>query len=416
MRQSARSGLITTKLSAGVAGLFAILAFVMPVAAQQSTADDQFSVFAPHRPNTLYTLDHTPWTEFLRSAVYITGRSDRKPAMRDDNTRITGTRASTGSRSRYRYEGNRVLFQFFDDGATDYAGVYRDAVQDTVNRIEYGDLSRNEQLAFWLNLYNAVVIHEIAKVHPVSRPSKIRAGASREPLFDAKLVNVHGVDLSLNDIRFNIVYRYWRNPNVIYGFWSGEIGSPNILKVAYRGETVQTQLAVNAREFINSLRGVDRVRGDIRVSKHYIDARPFFFKSWPDDLYTHLNRYADYQVADIIAARPANVRASKYAFKIADIESGETVRYSGNDNPAIVAAGANLGGIWSKLSGPAMRGGLSGEALKFAQRTEARKEKRTGSVIILDIRTDDPDEPAPKSLSVESDEDANGETEDTSSQ
>ena len=367
--------------------LFSMAAFAQ---SEETVPTDPFSVFAPHRTQSTYVVDHQPWTDFLSTAVYSTGRSNRVAARRDDNTRITGSRASTGSTSRYRYEGNRVLFHLFDDGATDYVGIYRQALQDTINRIEYGDLSRDEQLAFWLNLYNAVVVHEIAKSHPISKPRNVRVEGSRESLFDAKTVSIHGIDLSLNDIRFNIIYRYWRNPNVIYGMWTGEIGSPNIRRAAYSGDNVHQQLENNAREFVNSLRGVDRIRGEVRVSQHYLDARPYFFTTWPSDLYKHLTRYAFDEVIDLIAEGPDRLRANKYASSTADVESGETVRLGLNDNPAAVAAGADLGSVWANLSGTGMRGGLSGEALAFKQRSDVRLEQRRGSVTILDVRTNEP--------------------------
>ena len=165
-------------------------------AATTSQGEDIFAAFAPHSSVSRYQLDHQPWTAFLRTAVYITGRSNRVAARRDDNTRQTGTKASTGSKSRYRYEGNRVLFHLFDDGAVEYLSVYRQALQDTMGRIDYGDLSRNEQLAFWYNLHNVVLMHEIAKSHPISRPRNFRLRRHGNALlFDAKLVTVNGVAL-----------------------------------------------------------------------------------------------------------------------------------------------------------------------------------------------------------------------------
>lgn len=376
---------------------------VQSAASNESPQSDPFSVFASYAPATRYELDHKPWTDFLRKAVYSTGRSNRVPARRDDNTRQSGTKLTTGSKSRYRYEGNRVLFHLFDDGAIEYVAVYRQALQDTINRIDYADLGRNEQLAFWLNLHNAVLIHEIAKAHPIPRPHKLRVREQNARLLDAKLVEVNGVPLSLNDIRYNIVFRYWRNPNVIYGFWDGTIGGPNILPFAYTGKAVEYQLENNAREFVNSMRGVDRIRGEMRVSQIYLNARPYYFQNWPSDLYNHLSQYAVGEAAEIVSGRPPKLRANKYASSTADAEGGETVRYTGNDNPAMVAAGESLGGVWANLSGAGMRGGLSGEALAFAQRSEERKGRRVGSVVILDIRTDDPDA-APERVTVEPNE------------
>lgn len=295
------------------------------------------------------------------------------------------------------------MFHTFNNDVEAYVGLYREGLQDTMNRVDYGAFSRNEQLAFWLNLYNAVVIHEIAKAHPVSRPGRIRIRDQKASLYDAKLVEVHGVKLSLNDIRYNILYRYWRSPSVLYGLWDGAIGGPGILPEAFDGGAVNAQLQINAREFVNSMRGVDRIRDEMRISKIYADARPYYFKNWPDDLYAHLSQYADWNTAEILSLRPEKPRTSRYAANTADVESGETVRSPTNDNPASVAAGSDLGARWAKLSSEAMRGGLSTEAAQFARKSEARLSRRSGSVYILDVVTDDEDASAAETLSVQPD-------------
>lgn len=374
---------------------------------REAVSADPFLAFQPYSAISRYELDHAPWSAFLLRGVYFTGTSNRVAAGRDDNTRISGTKLTTGSKSRYRYEGNRVLFHAFDEKVETYISTYRDALQDTIRRVDYAALSRDEQLAFWLNLYNAVVVDEITRVYPISRPHKLRAGPRKEPLFEAKLVTVNGIDLSLNDIRFNIVYRYWRDPDVIYGFWNGSIGSPNLQKIAYSGSSVPAQLDANAREFVNSLRGVDRIRGELRVSQTYFDARQFF-PDWPKDLYTHLYGHASADVANILDFPPKILRAAKFDSHTADVTSGETIRYTGNDNAAIVAAGASLGGIWSKLSDPASRGGLPGEAVTLQRKSEERlKERPRSRVIIVDIEAGEPLEGDGK-LPVEGDDAQNG--------
>ncbi len=106
-----------------------------------------------------------------------------------------------GSRSRYRYEGNRVLFHLFNEDTDRFLSSYRTGLQNAVNRVEYSALTSDEQLAFWLNLHNVVVIDEIAKRYPISSPQRIRMREyNNGSLFEAKLVAVNGVSLSLNDI------------------------------------------------------------------------------------------------------------------------------------------------------------------------------------------------------------------------
>lgn len=361
--------------------------------------------FSRHDPKSEIVLDHSPWSKFLRTAVYDVGFSNREPAPRRVSGKQTGGRLIAGSKSKYRHEGNRILFRLFDEGAIAYVAAYREGVQQAVAQVGYENLNRDEQLAFWLNLYNAVVIHEIAKAHPIPQPAKIRIDGQKKRLFDAKLVVVNGVSLSLNEIRREIVFKYWQDPAVAYGFWHGTIGGPSIQAEAYTGRNLDRVLKRAGREFVNSLRGVSRSGRPVRVSKLYEDAKGYF-AVWPTDLYDHLDTLADGQTAGLIEGRPANLRAKIYDPHTADLESGEIFHPISPLSPAALA-GTNLPQILAgnRLVSNASTRGLSRDALKFIREVEIRREERETSVELEDI------EPltlevAPVDTADESDEDS----------
>lgn len=62
-------------------------------------------------------------------------------------------------------------------------------------------LSTDEQLAYWLNLYNFTMLNEIAKRYPVYSMSRYLDPEEDKYFLDDKVMTVAGIPLSLNDIK-----------------------------------------------------------------------------------------------------------------------------------------------------------------------------------------------------------------------
>jgi Protein of unknown function, DUF547 len=293
-----------------------------PAQALQIEHDPRFEPFNPSmREAGRQAVDYTAWTEMLSEIVLNVGFSDRRSAR--GNPVFTGTRIFTGNNSRYRYESNRVILHLFEDFHTENIGLYRAELEALPDQINFNALHPNEQLAYWLNLYTVTVVEQMALLYPRHEFRRINAYNSSERLYDAPLLTVMGEQLSLNDIQFNIVYRYWDDPLVIYGFFNGTIGSPRIRREAYEARTVWTQLESNAREFVNSLRGVDSTPNRLDISEHYRNARPYLFPDWPTDIRAHLMRHADEDVAELVS-RDMPLRAIVNEWGIADMTNGSS--------------------------------------------------------------------------------------------
>ena len=230
-----------------------------------------------------------------------------------------GSRRLYGHSSRYRMEGNRVMFSFFTDELRTMVTDYRLELEQIASAIDITTLPRNEQLAFWFNLHNVAVMEKIANEWPIRQPREIELDGV--PFDQAKFMNIGGIAISPHDIRHQIVYRNWNDPRVIYGFWRGEIGGPSLPSDAFTGSNVSQVLERNAREFVNSLRGLERRGERLQISAIYDEARPYFFENWITDIRSHLNAFATQEVLDIIAAT-SSTEAVIYEADIADLAGG----------------------------------------------------------------------------------------------
>ena len=266
-----------------------VFAMAAPAQSQSALTDDAFSTFVPSQNPNNDKIDYGIWDEAMKSIVISMGPSLREGAGRPDPS--FGTRRQYGHVSRYRLEGTRVMFSFLDSDVIASFTEYRKDLEKTADIVDIQSLSRNEQLAFWINLHNVALVEQIANAWPVRQPREIKVDGV--PLDDARFITVEGIKLSPRDIREKIVYRHWKDPVVIYGFWRGEIGGPSLQREAFNADNVARLLIRGAGDFVNSLRGTQEQSNTLQVSEHYREVAPFFFPDFEKDVRAHLTRFAD---------------------------------------------------------------------------------------------------------------------------
>lgn len=338
------------------------------------------------QPMRVGGIDYTALDEILGGIVFESGRSDRRPAR--GRAIRTGTRINPASSSRYRYEANRIVFHALTDEHIEQISLYREELEQLPSQIDFDALPDDEQLAYWLNLHNVVVIEQLAGQYPVTQVRSVRAGPERERLHDARIINVRGQQLSLNQIRFEIVGQRWDNPLVMYGFFSGAVGGPNILGRAYTGQRVWSQLSANAGEFVNALRGVELAERGFQISPMYAEWRDTLFPNWPHDLRNHLEAHADYGTLDPDSRDMAPDLLS-FDYGIADITNGQP-RCRPDSTALLYSTSAASGGDVGSQGSPCTS--LPAHSLQFVRvvterRLEFLRQGRLGSVTIRDIPT-----------------------------
>ena len=358
----------------------AALCLAAPAAAQAVPSDAALATFAPYATPNNDQIDYSIWDEAMKNLVVSMGPSLRESAPRPEPS--MGTRRQYGHSSRYRLEGTRVMFSFLDAEIIASFTEYRQDLENTASIVDIQALSRNEQLAYWINLHNVALVEQIAKAWPVRQPRDIMVDGV--PLDEARFITVEGIKLSPRDIREKIVYRHWKDPAVIYGFWRGEIGGPSLQREAFNAENVGRLLQRGATDFVNSLRGTQELGDRLQVATLYEEAAPFFFPDFEKDLRAHLALYADSQTAALLA-KTTGAEPAIFEHDIADLAGG--VREPSYSN--ITANGVSK----SFRIPPAMTALLRERETKFQQ---IIREGRTGTVTFSNIEL--PGDPADKLL------------------
>ena len=140
-----------------------------------------------------------------------------------------------------------------------------------MSEIDIDNFNRQEQLAYWINLYNALTVQTISDYYPVANIQEIRISPGLFSIgpWGANLITITGTPVSLDDIDNRIIRPIWNDQRTHYTLNNGTIGAPNLSKKAYQGNTLDAQLNEAAFTYINSLRGVQVIEGKLIISKIY---------------------------------------------------------------------------------------------------------------------------------------------------
>ena len=321
-----------------------------------STVPEPFQRFDPASKNTI---NYKVLTQWLKTVVMDIGRSDRSSAR---NEAGIGTRIAPKLTNRSSYEGNRVFFENFtgNEKAHQVLKGIRENLERIPNEVPLEYFTRDEQLAYWLNLYNITILYEVVSVYPKRDLEDLLFG--EDSILSKKLLTVSGMPLSLNDIQFSILREnYDNNPLIMYGLYQGIIGGPNIRPFAFSGATVYRALTNNAIEFINSNRGVNRDPSMNKVHKvsSLYERNRVYFPDFNADLHAHLLKYLEGDVRKKFKAEKT-LRPVIDDWTVTDLfGTFPVVRTAVATNPA-----AFLGALVSTVPGdPALGGGVMGASV-----------------------------------------------------
>lgn len=244
---------------AAAAAVGALLLLAVP-GARAAPKADPWQRWSAHDETSQTRVDHEAWSAFL--ARYVS--ADRLGVHRVDYGAVTR-------------EDRAALAAYLGRlGATPVSTLRRD-----------------EQRAFWINLYNGLTVRVILDHYPVASilDIDISPGLFAQGPWGKKLISVEGQPVSLDDIEHRILRPLWRDPRIHYAVNCASRGCPNLRKTAFSADRTEATLERSARDFVNHPRGARVAKGELTVSSLY---RWFEYDFGGDDagVLAHLRRYA----------------------------------------------------------------------------------------------------------------------------
>ncbi len=178
-----------------------------------------------------------------------------------------------------------------------------------LQKIKVSQLNRMEQKAFWINLYNALTIKVILDHYPVKSimDVDISPGFFSNGPWDAKLLNLEGENLSLNDVEHRILRPIFNDNRVHYALNCASLGCPNLQARAFTATNMEQLLDEGAGSYINHARGAQIVNGKLQVSSIYKWFQSDFGGS-RQQVIDHLLQYAQGDLAHTLGTYKGKLR------------------------------------------------------------------------------------------------------------
>lgn len=191
-----------------------------------------------------------------------------------------------------------------EEGWVNYQGFGQDrqALQEYLDLLSENapndsNWSDAEQIAYWINAYNAFTVELILEHYPVSSIKDI--GSSIQVPFvnspwDIRWIRIGGQRLDLNNIEHNILRKRWQEPRIHFAINCASVSCPPLRREAYTGADLEHQLADQTSRFLNDTTKNQFDADEVRLSRIF---------SWFGSDFTRAGTLSDF----INANRPGSI-------------------------------------------------------------------------------------------------------------
>jgi hypothetical protein len=210
----------------------------------------------------------------------------------------------------------RVLAEHVDDeGLVDYAGLKADP----------SGFSEPAQIAFWINAYNATVIHLTVERYPIDSVREVGALFGLVGGFFKQEIPIAGQDRHLDNIEHDILRPTYDDARIHWTLVCGAFGCPRLLRRPYVAADLDPLLTELSFEFLSNPRAlqIDRENNTLHLSS-YFDWYGGDFEAEAGDVVDYILQFAaEGDSAWIRANRDAmSIRFIDYDWTLNDQEKG----------------------------------------------------------------------------------------------
>ncbi len=213
----------------------------------------------------------------------------------------------------------RLLNRHVDQGWVDYPGLVRekaplDAYLDqlgAVTRSEFDGWSREDRIAFLINLYNAATLRLVRDHYPVTSIRKI-GGLFSSP-WKLPVVRIWGSMTTLDDIEHIHLRRDLPEPRIHFALVCAARSCPALRSTAWTGATLEADLEVEARRFLRdpTRNRLDRGEGILHLSAIF-DWFGGDFTTGGRNLPEVVGGWMEDRDREYLAGKPVKVRFNDY--------------------------------------------------------------------------------------------------------
>ena len=200
--------------------------------------------------------DYNPWTEILETYYNPSRGMDYERLRKDDYPKLTG-------------------------------------LVETLSVTDVSRLDRNEQLAYWMNLYNISTVKLIVDNYPTDSIRDLSTDPIiRLNVFDKEFIPLGSRTVALNWIEHEQIRAGFKDPRIHFAINCAARSCPPMRQEAFTGKKVQKQLSDQATKFLNANTFIDREgsKATVTVTK-IMDWFDDDFEDWGGGIPTFLRKY-----------------------------------------------------------------------------------------------------------------------------
>ena len=144
-----------------------------------------------------------------------------------------------------------------EEGNVDYQGfqqdslilnAYLDRLGQTLPSIQW---SREEQLAYWINAYNAFTVKVIIDNYPLKSIRELHTIPGVATVWHKDFFTIGGKSMDLNTIEHKILRVFYDEPRIHFAINCASLSCPVLRREAYTAEQLEEQLTQQAQIFLS---------------------------------------------------------------------------------------------------------------------------------------------------------------------
>lgn len=190
---------------------------------------------------------------------------------------------------------SQLLEKYVDDEGVDYRGFKEeestlDSYLAELNGTNPDELSESEQLALYINAYNAYTVKLILKNFKENKPvsSIKRLGSFFSGPWKIQFAAIGGEKYTLDNIEHDIIRPKFKEPRVHFAVNCASKSCPPLITQAYEADTLHQQLEENTISFLNDPQFNYLEGNTLYVTKIF----SWFSEDFPEGVLPFVKRYA----------------------------------------------------------------------------------------------------------------------------
>lgn len=214
-----------------------------------------------------------------------------------------------------------VLKNSVKGGLVDYKGLksspeglnlYLDQLA-AVSEKEFEAWTKQQQLAFLLNLYNAQTLRLVIDHYPIGSIKDLK-----EP-WDRPVVRLFGKRISLNELEHNVIRKGYHEPRIHFALVCAAVGCPQLADEPYNYAELNKQLDEQGVVFLS-----DKSKNYLDYSSMTLYLSPIFdwfkedFVTNSGSVSSFVNRYLPHQISGKINDESFRISYSNYDWSLND--------------------------------------------------------------------------------------------------